>query len=312
MLSDDSAEYEFRQEVKESLKSISGDSNDRISRVSNERRVAVEFGIPPSLDNMTEEEAVALALMLSVEDEEERMMNDLDMDNFSLDDAETSTYQSFGSIGRRSSTHSNHTLDNSDDEISYAGSQSHSFPNSPYLSASQSNSLSHSPSNRDWIPRSPNFTPYEPHSYSSNHSHQKLQLSPRLGPTYGSYPIIQNSIPDMSEEVFPTLSTHASPTPSTSRSFSSQSHLPHLSNPTTPSTPPVPVRRGWSEVARTPNSGSGSPIGRGGTTSMLTTRLREYGSTIETRENTNEEREAEELRFAIEMSMAEEASRNEF
>lgn len=290
------AEWELRQEVKESVKTLSAESSSRVQHFRNERRVATEFGLPSTLDNLTEEEAVNFALMLSAEDADEKFMNNLDLEGFSLED--TVSHQSRQSSA--SYQNNQYEDDFEYDEDDYEHSSHPSIPHSPLLLAASSSSSSPA---RSWTPQSPPFIPYEPHSYNSNHSNRKVQLSPRLGPTYGSVGASSfEAIPDMdmSEEVWP--STGLSP-----------------SAPSTPSTPTMPavstpVKRGWNDIARSA-SGSNSPtssspsglsrqLGLGSNGSPLSAWSNPAGPT-----KSREETEEEDLRFAIELSLAEENSR---
>ncbi|KAK4704476.1 hypothetical protein P7C70_g1732, partial [Phenoliferia sp. Uapishka_3] len=308
------AEQDLRLEVRESLSTLSSESSSRIAHLTNSRRVQSEFGLPPSLDNMTEEEAISFALMLSVDEEEARWFESatnsaagspafgaapgdvLDMEGLSLDDEACGLPGSRG--GRSFGNRRGSNLVDYEEEMPADQSQSLSVPSSPFLRGSSlgfpttpspSRSVAHS-----WRPSS------FPHSSPSSHSlSSKVHLSPRLGPTYGDA-IAEGSqhFPDLNsnEEHWPSArSSHISPPNSFLPLIPSSSILPA---PTT-----TPVRRGWSDIAR---SGSASPISpyAGQTQSLLTSRIREENQRRETREE-------EELRFAIEMSLAEEASRLE-
>ncbi|KAI5480559.1 F-box and WD repeat domain containing protein [Pseudohyphozyma bogoriensis] len=70
------SDLELRREVQESLSTLSLESDTRAAQLRHDRYVANEFGLPPSLDNMTEEEAVAFAMMLSVDEQENRWFSD--------------------------------------------------------------------------------------------------------------------------------------------------------------------------------------------------------------------------------------------
>lgn len=281
---------ELRLEVKESLDSLSSESSDRLAQNAREARLANEFGLPPSLDNMTEDEAVALALLLSLDEEEEERWHSrnaspmvaavsgeddsfaLDLDSLDLDDDVARPERSFG---------------NRD------GSFSHEFDfDDPSASRSPTSlgprSLSHSLS----VPSSPSPSrTWRPSSSSS--SNTKIQLSPRLGPTYGSSSAnagARMEVPDMSEELWPTASSTTS-TPSR--------HVSPAPTSTT-TTPASTAKRGWSDVARV---NSPAP-------SLLTERLMMQESRDEEKRRRDEQQqEDEELRFALELSRAEEESR---
>lgn len=255
--------------------------------------MATEFGLPTTLDNLTEEEAVNFALMLSAEDADEKFMNNLDLEGFSLED--TANHQS------RQTSSSYQDDDFEDDfeydEDDYEHSSHASIPHSPLLLAASSSSSSPA---RSWTPQSPPFVPYEPHSYNSNHSNRKIQLSPRLGPTYGSVGASSyEAIPDMdmSEEVWPSngLSPSASSTPA----------MPGVG---------TPVKRGWNDIARSASAsnspGTSSPsglskqLGLSGSLSPSSVWSSPAGA-----KKTREETEEDDLRFAMELSLAEENSR---
>lgn len=222
-------------------------------------RITLEYGLPSSLSTMTEDEAVGLAMMLSVEEEEERE-NSMSRDDVDLD------FDSF----------------NLDENVSMPSSSippsSPSLPRSLTLTETQSNSW-RAASNLS----SPSFSPNR-HGYGSPRAYDKLQLSPRLGPTYGSFDRSAVAIPDMSEEFWPIASSPSSSTPARS----------HLSTPVGSSTP---IRRGWNDVVQS-STASSSP-------SLLSAQFRSAVMTPQQRQ------EEEELKFAIEMSLAEEASRRD-
>ena len=377
------ADFELRREVRESLDSLTSEQSDRLKRLGQERRVASEYGLPPSLNNMTEDEAVALALMLSAEEEESRWFSgsrssasssrgspaweavpeellELDMDGLSLDGPEVSGGRAFGNRRASSSLAQEDAFDDEHYEQTprtEARSLSLSVPTSPTLRGSSLGS-SHqaSPSRNSYLWRpssatqhSPSFAAYEPHSYATSGgspSNMKVQLSPRLGPTYGSnLPVPSGPVPDMSEDLWPTAAASSSP-PSVSRKTSSPSPLPSPTFPratpssltldgTKPAVTPVattPVRRGWSDVARSGSasahsspSASPSPASPWAVSStspapkpsLLSDQLRRSGSEAvaaaerQSREDELCRREEEELRFAMELSLAEEASRLE-
>ncbi|KAK4049923.1 hypothetical protein OIV83_003747 [Microbotryomycetes sp. JL201] len=254
------SDLELRREVQESLETLSAEQRDRLERLGQEQRVAIEYGLPPSLDNMTEDEAVALAMMLSVEDEEARWFSDslnpsaaaspsfgpvsgdlLGMDGLSLDEDES--YVRSRSFGNQRSTwddlDDNYDYEDKDEE---SDSNALSVPTSPTLRGASLGNGSPSSAGRSisysWRPASthssPSFSAYQPPRPSSSSGlggTSKIQVSPRLGPTYGSQ-IAAGPVPDMSQELWPaagaanaTLSASVSP-------------------------PRAPTTRGWSDVAR--------------------------------------------------------------
>ncbi|SGY29304.1 BQ5605_C002g01039 [Microbotryum silenes-dioicae] len=374
---------ELRSEIKESIDSLSNECIDRVQRLTNEHHIAVNFGVPSSLDNMTEDEAVALALILSAEEEEAKWFTEsatssgvnspafepipeelLDMEGISLDDSPEAYHErpsrSFGN--RIPSSSLAHDWDDDDDDdddedhlsrpsLSASLSLSLSVPTSPTLRGSSLSNGSSSPSSRStsftWRPAShspqhasPSFSSYH---LSSTSPRAKVHLSPRLGPTYGSatsrgYPS-SGPAPDMSADLWPVASSSRSqsPTPS-SKSNASPTISPESATPASS----ITTNRGWNVVARagstspSPSPGSPSPLhpstrptsslfaaSQQGGTSLLTRQLR--GSTLtladlatdevltrsiqQSREEEMRRREEDDLRFAIELSMAEAASR---
>lgn len=331
------ADYALREEVRESLSSLSTESTDRHSQLGQERRLAHDYGLPPSLNNMTEDEAVAFAMMLSVDEEEARWFSGsgqtsantspafrpvhdelADMEGLSLDSDAPPVASSSRAFGNRRGASEEQGDDSGAADDEHARSPSHgsysrslSVPSSPFLRGSSLSGSTPSPSSRStshtWRPASqhssPSFPTYEPYSYASTHSHTKVQLSPRLGPTYGSLAVPNDPIPDMSEELWPLAQPSSSSPPPFARTAS----------PSTPSpAPSTPVRRGWNDIARSASaspSGANSP-GVASPASLLTSRLRATEQPgVERRDLAS--REEEELRFAIELSLAEEASRLE-
>ncbi|SCV73115.1 BQ2448_7040 [Microbotryum intermedium] len=377
---------ELRSEIKESIDSLSNESIDRVQRLTHEHRIAVNFGVPSSLDDMTEDEAVDLALMLSAEEEEARWFTEsaassavnspafepipeelLDMEGLSLDDSPDTYYerpsQFFGNW-RPSSSLAHEWDDDEDDDdeedhsprprLGPSRSLSLSVPTSPTLRGSSLSNGSPSPSSRSasftWRPAShspqhasPSFSSYH---LSSTSPHAKVQLSPRLGPTYGSatnrgFPPT-GPVPDMSADLWPVASSSTSPSPTPSGQATSKGNLSPAPSPA-PATPAssTTTKRGWNVVARAgstsaspypspsplhPSSRSTSSMfaaSQQGRTSLLTEQLRGSTSTSadlgldgaltrgiqQSREEEMRRREEEDLRFAIELSMAEEASR---
>ncbi|KAM0786263.1 hypothetical protein ACM66B_007062 [Microbotryomycetes sp. NB124-2] len=337
------SDVELRRQVQESLETLSAVQRDHLDRLGQEQRVAIEYGLPPSLDNMTEDEAVALAMMLSVEDEEARWFSDslnvsntaspsfgpvpgdlLNMEGLGLDD--DGLYET----GARSFGNQSPVWDDEDvgDEPDVRTS-SLSVPTSPTLRGASLGNGSPSSAGRSisysWRPSSshssPLFSAGPPRPLSSSLSSfgasTKIQVSPRLGPTYGSQ-VAAGPVPDMSRDLWPTAAA-ASVSPPAS---TSSSPAPLQASPS--STLPSPaVKRGWSDVARASPSPSATPARP---TSMLSAQLSRNSNAKATssssvdewrraeRESIQDElqrREAEELRFAIELSRAEAQSRQQ-
>ncbi|GAA6040453.1 hypothetical protein JCM8097_004557 [Rhodosporidiobolus ruineniae] len=311
------ANLELQHQVRESISAISAESAARLEAHEDARRRSYEFGLPPSLGNMTEEEAVAFATMLSLDEQEASLFADdsqdweqlpeewtgEEVDGFVLDE----DYER-----RRASTSGTRwtTEDEGEEEDDLAFSSrmtsrrgsreqslstSLSVPTSPYLrngsvpmtsSPSTSRFAASSSPGRSgvqhtWTPVSPTLLAVgsPPSSFNPN---GKVQVSPRLGPTYGSHGAlyVNEAVPDMSPELWPTAaaSSPASP-PSRRLSLAGPSPLgpaASMSPPFTALPAPVastsstaapsattstPIRRGWSEVARsTPASSSASPV----------------------------------------------------
>ncbi|ORY76507.1 hypothetical protein BCR35DRAFT_305735 [Leucosporidium creatinivorum] len=369
------SDFDLRQQVLESLDSLTSEQTSRLSRLGHEQHLITSYGLPPSLENMTEEEAVALALMLSREEESgsgsgrssarqspewepvpEELL--LEMDGLSLDSDGRGSAQEGRSFGNQRGG-STHAFDEEGDyhpspSTSASRSLSLSVPTSPTLRGS---SLGPSSSHGTPSPRSSSYTwrpspspssfagtTYEPHSYASSGgspSNMKVQLSPRLGPTYGTAGALgqREEVPDMSEELWPMAgasnSVSTSPAPAGSSSArrvepspSSSPSPAALSSASTPAVaspspaPSTPARRGWSDVARsTPSSASPSPSPAPSSpwassstspiprSSLLSDQLRR--TERESREEELRRREEEEIKFVMELSAAEERSRRE-
>jgi hypothetical protein len=292
------AEQELREQMLESMSTYPNEPNNH---VATSQRITIEYGLPSSLNQMTEDEAMNLAMMLSVEDEEAREnwisqedVEDLDLDGWSLDDVhEDGTLQlSTSSMSQALSLSS-----------PAASSSSHQFDRRPSMSSSHRSSTSAqsisftaspTPSNRPASERtSPYFRATRPSAqdYSrSPRSNEKLQLSPQLRPTYGSFGQQRHDIPvpDMSEELWPSVSS--------SLSNSRQS---------TPAAASTPIKRGWNDVVQASSPSPASTFSV--SPSLLSTQLR--GGTDGTRDR--ERREEEELRFALELSLVEEMSKKD-
>ncbi|GAA6024035.1 hypothetical protein JCM10207_004496 [Rhodosporidiobolus poonsookiae] len=296
------ANLELQHQVRESISAISIESAARLEAHEDAQRRASEFGLPPSLGNMTEEEAVAFATMLSLDDQEASMFDErsrdgdwehlpedwLDEDALMLDE----DYDR-----RRASTSGTAPALETEDEDDYADrsrttsrgqsrsqslSTSLTVPTSPFMRGG-SLPLSTSPSasphsfSRTWTPVSPSLRALGSPPSSFN-PHGKLQISPRLGPTYGSQGalFVNEAVPDMSPELWPVAQSPASPPSggmgSRRASTAGPSPLATSLSPSLPALPaPVPavssaqngstttpVRRGWSDVARSTPSGSAS------------------------------------------------------
>uniref|UniRef100_A0A0K3CT00 BY PROTMAP: gi/472582866/gb/EMS20537.1/ F-box and WD repeat domain containing protein [Rhodosporidium toruloides NP11] gi/647402127/emb/CDR48435.1/ RHTO0S17e03532g1_1 [Rhodosporidium toruloides] n=1 Tax=Rhodotorula toruloides TaxID=5286 RepID=A0A0K3CT00_RHOTO len=354
------ANMELQHQVRESINALSAESAARLERRREEERMSHDLGLPPTLDNMTEEEAVAYAMLLSMDEQEAKLFENfedepdweqvpdewLDSDGLVLDeDYERS----------QASTSALHDEAEDDDErLSQATSRggrpsqslssSLSVPSSPFLGSSLSHNSSSSPASRgvsyNWKPVSPSLRALGSPPSSFN-PHAKLHISPRLGPTYGSTgaAFTNDPIPDMSPELWPVASSPASPP---GASFGGRRTSTGASSPLSPATTlspslaaiaapsGTPVRRGWSEVARsaasTPGSASPSPASRlstspsaptswpspPSTSSLLAAQLRQSELSAKADEALRrQQQEEEDLRYALELSMVEEASRLE-
>ena len=279
--------------------------------MARERQLGMDYGLPPSLDNMTEDEAVALAVMLSSEDEEARWLREIEESGWSGSARASPAFEAIEEDLDMEELDLDGENGNAD-----SSSLSLSIPASPSIRGSSLSigGSSPSPSSRtqNWRPSSqrssPSFPAYRPHSYDSNGSNHKIQLSPRLGPTYGSARSIPTSpIPDMREELWPIARSSTS-SPRTPQ-FPALSPTPS-SAPPTPATPATSVRRGWNEIARSANStpGPATPSKSTGGSSQLAVSLSRGSSQLDGAEGRRREEE-DELKFAIELSLAEEASR---
>ncbi|KPV72094.1 uncharacterized protein RHOBADRAFT_56218, partial [Rhodotorula graminis WP1] len=69
------ANMELQHQVRESISAILVEQAARVERHEEQQRMASEFGLPPALDTMTEDEAVAFALMLSAEEQERQALD---------------------------------------------------------------------------------------------------------------------------------------------------------------------------------------------------------------------------------------------
>ncbi|GAA5992954.1 hypothetical protein JCM10908_000768 [Rhodotorula pacifica] len=387
------ANMDLQYQVRESLSALSAESAARLERHQEEHRLTTEFGLPPTLENMTEQEAVAFAMMLSLDEQETRQAREtadeegwerppeewLEGDDLFLDE----DYDRSGASTTRMRDLGGDDDDEQEDDAGAeeressatsrgaSRSQSLSVSPSPYLrgaSLPSGSSPSFSPRNlsHTWTPVSPSLRGLGSPASSFN-PHGKVQISPRLGPTYGSAgaAFVNEPVPDMSPELWPTACSPSSPpslpqassfaTRRTSTTASSplvpaSTPSPLLNGTVTSATPPAssgagtPVRRGWSDVARsaaaTPaasssNSPSLSPsmaprgsaawlsppsaaklalspttTGAGGSPSLLSEQLRysEF-SAQQDEERRRRQQEEDDMRYAIELSLAEEASR---
>lgn len=293
-------EQELRHQVQDSIAGLNLESTERVERRVAQQRVNREFGLPDSLEGLTEEEAVALAVMVSMEEAEaeaeaegggdgweegvpgewseggevegEWEVDGLELDDFELGDA-VGGADARAFANHRRPSRSTSTADTDDATTSGTRSPhlstSLSVPHSPYLSTSPSRRSPLSPplgptpasSARSWTPVSPPSTAYQPYAYSPG-SHHKVQMSPRVGATYGGAggggggggPAGLEEVPDLGEDAFPSMAGGgggASPSP--------------VAAP--PSTAlATPLKKGWSDVAResgaspsAPASASGSP-----------------------------------------------------
>ncbi|GEM12605.1 F-box and WD repeat domain containing protein [Rhodotorula toruloides] len=348
------ANMELQHQVRESINALSAESAARLEQRMEEARMSHDLGLPPTLDNMTEEEAVSYAMLLSMDEQEAKLFKNLeDSPNWEqvpdewLDSNEIVLDEDYDR-SQASTSALREEADDEDDRLSQATSrggrrrsQAHSFssslsvPSSPFLGSSLSHNLPLSPSSRgvsySWTPVSPSLRAVGSPSTS------KIHISPRLGPTYGSAgaAFTNDPVPDMSPELWPTASSPVSP-PDTS--FGGRRTSTGASSPLSPATslsPSItavaaPIRRGWSDVARsaatTPDTASPSPASRlstspaatsawpspPSTSSLLAAQLRQSELSAHADEALRRQQEEEEdLRYALELSMVEEASRLE-
>lgn len=273
----------------------------------------MEYGLPSSLDQMTESEAVELALLLSTEDEEARWLREIEESSWTV-----STSSSSPATEAKGETGEDLDLDEFElDHSSSAGTGSYDRSLTiPSLSSPRGTTTGVGPSSSSlrstsglWRPSSqhssPSLTAYHPHSYDSGGSNHKLQLSPRLGPTYLEVNGRESSpVPDFSNDYWPIASsTSPTPTATAPPSPSPSSHF-----------PPAPVLRGWNQVARSA-SGSASPSPStsriaSSSSSLLAVSLGRGSTGLSESEKSRREREEEEeIHFAIQLSLAEDLSR---
>ncbi|GAA5948702.1 hypothetical protein JCM10213_004389 [Rhodosporidiobolus nylandii] len=293
------ANLEHQREVRESISALSAESAARLEAHEDARRRTSQFGLPPSLGNMTEEEAVAFATMLSLDDAEASMFSeasareDGEWEQLPEEWAESDSLGFDEDFDRsRAPTSGTRWQEASDEEndhfSSYAQSQatsrgasrreslstSLSVPSSPFLRGSSFTSpspMSASPSrtsNHTWTPVSPSLLAVgsPPSAFSLN---GKVQVSPRLGPTYGMNGALHSNdqVPDMDPALWPVASSPpavgASPLLSGSRRPSMAGGASPSPAAVYPATSSTPSKRGWSDVARTPGpSSSPSPARR--------------------------------------------------
>lgn len=271
------------------------------NREATSQRITIEYGLPDSLNTMTEDEAIRLAMMLSVEDEEAREnwmshedsagVEDLDLDGWSLDDQDDTMHYESSSISQSLSLSMapSPTLSNQINRRTSLSSSHHSTTSARSITFDCSPLASNRPASER---TSPYFeaTQLSSHDYSrSPQSNEKLQLSPRLQPTYGSFGQQPSdlSVPDMDENLWPSASSSL-----------------NTSRRSTPVSA-APIKRGWNDVVQ---SSSPSPArSHHGIPSLLSTQLKSMDSTVSDRER----REDEELKFAIELSLVEERSKKD-
>jgi len=378
---------ELQHQVRESISALSVEQQARVDRHEEQQRMSSEFGLPPALDTMTEDEAVAFALMLSAEEQERQILERsreetvraeargdgveweqvpdewLEGDDLFLDEDYDRSRASTSSAAYASTADAQDDYED-DERMSQSTSRgpsrtqslstSLSVPSSPFLRGHSLSSTSTSPSSRNlsytWTPVSPSLRALgsPPSAFNPN---AKLHISPRLGPTYGSQGAsFSNSeaVPDMAPEMWPAASSSSSPRREASQSIQSPptgSRRPSISPspladasspaPTSAPTSSTPVLRGWSAVARpaepslsprpasfTPSSpspsrsplpASSSPSRFDGTQSLLSAQLRatsaSEASVREDEARRRQRQEEEDLRYAIDLSLAEEASR---
>lgn len=347
---------ELQHQVRESINALSAETAARLERRMEEERLSHDLGLPPTLDNMTEEEAVAYAMLLSMDEQEARLCENLegepdweqvpedwlDSDGFVFDEDHP---HASTSVARQAAEDDDERLSQATSREGRRQSQapslssSLSVPSSPFLGSSLPPNSSSSPSSRglsyNWTPVSPSLRAV------GSPSSSKIHISPRLGPTYGSTgaSFTNDAVPDMSPDLWPVASSPASPP---GASFGGRRSSTSASSPLSPATTlspsmaatvapsGTPVRRGWSDVARsaasTPGSASPSPVSRlssspgapsswpspPSTSSLLAAQLRQSEISAKADEALRrQQQEEEDLRYALELSMVEQASRLE-
>ncbi|GAA6008501.1 hypothetical protein JCM11491_004500 [Sporobolomyces phaffii] len=260
------ANMELQHQVKESMSQLSNESSVRYRQYQQDQRLSRQFGLPPSLDNLTEEEAVAFAIMLSHEDQQPRSRPAAGDDDdeweqppqeWLADDGivlEEDLHCSDDHWAQRRSSSSTHAVAfddfDDDDEPSIEDdrgrrslSTSLSVPPSPFSSHS-------------WKPASPALSASFGGSPPSSNS--KLHISPRLGPVYGSQNQFANDpVPDMDPLLWPTATASSSPpiVPAAISTIGTTS----TSNSSRSGGTDTPIRRGWSTVV---SSSSPAPSSR--------------------------------------------------
>ncbi|GAA6059935.1 hypothetical protein JCM10212_003075 [Sporobolomyces blumeae] len=308
------ANIELQHQVRESISALSAESTARIERFEEENRLSTQFGLPPTLDNLTEEEAIAFAMMLSAEEEEKKLVaiaNDngkgrerdegsdeeweqppdewLADDGVWLDE-DYDSHQPLRANGRPSASGLHEFDSDYGDSPSTSRRQSNgqspstslTIPSSPFLRGSSVPNGSPSPSPRSfsaysWKPASATSSPLlSALGTPPANANAKLQISPRLGPTYGSsFANYSNDpVPDMDPALWPAASTSTSPPLPASRKSSMASPLgsaapspavttsPSLPSSTSDATIPpttTPLRRNWSQIAQSSSSPSPTP-----------------------------------------------------
>lgn len=309
------ADLEMKQEIRESSAAVGYEAAERIERAHAIRSAQAIAGVPRSLGDMTEEEATALALMLSQEEEEERQIqlsfeesllepddqDDLDIDGLKLDDDDENGRMPDSRIASTSRV-VDRTLP------SPAASRSVSYPSSPW----QYDSLS------------PPSMPSPMRSYSG--SYGKVQVSPRLAPQHytPTSPPLRPNVPDMAESsLWPLPSPSSlSASPAKVAAFP-PSHSPGLSSNEETG---IAIRKKWSEVAGRSSPNASTPVTSSAATpveSLLSQQLKSRDSRQDAwprlaepprsirPQYTTTEADAmdDELRFVLELSRAEEESR---
>jgi len=284
------SEQDLRHQVQDSLAGLGQEAGARVESLAARQRVRREFGLPDSLAGLTEDEAVALALMLSQEEADAELVRNggwdegvsgewseagdasedwgegewdvdgLDLDDLSLGDALAAAggtgARSFGNHRRPSRLASAAGTDADDTTTSGTRSPklatSLSVPQSPYLLASSLSSTS--PSRRS--PLSP------PMGATSLRDWAPVSPSAAAYEPYAYSPGHHHKV---------QLSPHMGPVYGYAGGGSGLEEVPDLgeeafpsmTGPASPSpvaapaeAPPTqtrtPARKGWSEVARSP------------------------------------------------------------
>lgn len=268
------ADLEMKQDLRESEHALALELHDRVSRATQRLQTRDVAGIPADLGDMTEEEATQFALMLSREEEDSRQLQ------------------------RTLDTSLNEDLDHLQLDEEIDGSEIHHSRSSSSGSDTSSRYIyRRTPSNRSedggelggsatgWRPLlSPTLRPT-----TSRHDYNKIQVTPRLVP--------QSYQPQRSPSPLPDMGDTSWPLPSP-RGASPLSSSPSQINAYYGSPPPMQLSSSlnkWSDIAK--KGAASSP-------SLLSPRLVPHQHSSPKHEEMDDE-----LRFVLELSRAEEESR---